>query len=136
MSDLVRFGVSMDKSLLTEFDRLIEGKYANRSEAVRDLVRDKLVKHEWDKGEEVAGSLTLLYDHHHKGLTEKMLAIQHDNHDIFCSTLHQHLSHDTCLEVIIVRGRSDKVRDAADRLLGLKGVKHGKLSISSTGDLL
>lgn len=136
MADLARFGVSMDKNLLAEFDKLIEGQYDNRSEAVRDLVRDKLVEREWEEGEEVAGSLTLLYDHHQKGLTEKMLDIQHNNHDIFCSTLHQHISHDNCLEVIIVRGRAEVVREAAGKLLGLKGVMHGKLTISSTGEAL
>ncbi len=137
MSDLVRFGVSIDENLLKKYDRIIEDMYDNRSEAIRDLIRDKIIQKSWqqNKEEEVAGTMTLLYDHHKKGLTEKMLKLQHENHSLFKSNLHIHISHNFCLEVIIVQGQIDKIQKLASKLIGLKGVKHGDLSISSTGKI-
>lgn len=131
---LVRFGVSMDKELLEKFDKMIEGTYHNRSEAIRDLIRDKIVEKEWTENKEPAfGSLTLLYDHHQRGLTEKMLEIQHKHHQLFKSNLHLHITHDYCLEVMVVQGLPDELQSVTNSLLGLKGVKHGKLTISSGG---
>lgn len=134
MSHLVRFGVSIEPELLKEFDAMIDGAYPNRSEAIRDLIRDKLVEREWqEEDQEVIGSLTMIYDHHTRGLTEKMLKLQHRYHHLFKSNLHLHLNHDCCLEIIVVQGQAKEVKEVAQTLVGLKGVQHGKLTISSTG---
>ncbi|MTI58904.1 MAG: nickel-responsive transcriptional regulator NikR [Firmicutes bacterium] len=135
MSKVIRTGVSIEEKLLKKFDKLIEGTYSNRSEAIRDLIRNKIVEEEWLHSEgKVIGTLTLLYNHHQRGLNKKMLDIQHNYHHIFKSNLHLHLSHDFCLEVMIIEGEPLKVQQAAKSLIGLKGVKHGKLTISSRGE--
>ncbi len=134
MSSLFRFGVSLEKSLLDKFDRYIREKnYANRSEAFRDLIRQELIKKEWVEGEEVAGAITLIYDHHRKDLLSKITDIQHDFQKTIISTQHVHLDHDNCLEIVAVRGKSDDVQRLANMLKSIKGVKHGTLSMSSTG---
>jgi CopG family nickel-responsive transcriptional regulator len=135
MSYLVRFGVSISKQLLTKFDRLIVQKgYNNRSEAIRDLIRNQLVELEWEnEDEEVAGTVTLIYDHHVRGLTELLMELQHGYHDLILSTMHLHLDHHNCLEVLAVRGTAQNVRSIAEHLISVKGVKHGKLTITSTG---
>lgn len=137
MSNLIRFGVSIEDELLESFDGLsAERGYSNRSEAVRDLMRDALVqarvKVAPDKTEVIA-SLTLVYDHHARELTDKMAAIQHDHHGLVISVLHVHISHDDCMEVIAMQGKAVEVRHLADALLSLKGVKHGKLFITLPG---
>jgi len=135
VADLLRFGVSIDKELLEKFDKMIQNSYNNRSEAIRDLIRDKLVEKQWDDSEDVvAGSLTLVYDHHQRELSKKMLEIQHKYHHLFASNLHVHLNHDFCLEVIVVKGKAQELQEVTNKLIGLKGVHHGKLSITSTGD--
>ena len=135
MGNTSRFGVSIEKDLLSEFDEHIKEKYENRSEAIRDMIRQKLIEEKWTNDiEEIVGSITLLYDHHKNGLTEKMLEIQHNYHHIFKSNLHLHLSHDFCLEIIIVKGKTKKLKEVAEKLIGLKGVKHGKLVLTSTGE--
>jgi CopG family nickel-responsive transcriptional regulator len=134
MSELLRFGVSLEKGLLEKFDRYIrERNYANRSEAFRDLIRQELVKKEWLEGDDVAGAITLIYDHHRKDLLNKVTDIQHDFQGLIISTQHVHLDHNNCLEIIAVRGRPGGVQKLADMLRSLKGVKHGTLSMSSTG---
>lgn len=135
---LSRFGVSMDEALLSSFDRLIARKgYANRSEAIRDLIRDCLVEEEWQSGEgEVAGTITIVYDHHTNGLSKILNELQHDYHQLIVSTMHVHLDHHHCLEVLVVKGRPQEARTVAERLISVKGVKHGKLSITSTGKAL
>lgn len=135
MSYLVRFGVSISKQLLTKFDKLIVQKgYNNRSEAIRDLIRNQLVELEWEDGdEEVAGTVTLIYDHHVRGLTELLMELQHGYHDLILSTMHLHLDHHNCLEVLAVKGKAKDVRTIAEHLISVKGVKHGKLTITSTG---
>lgn len=135
MDELVRFGISMKESLLDKFDDLIVNKgYSNRSEAIRDLIRNRLVENEWeDEKKEVAGTVTLIYDHHSSGLSDKLNTIQHDAHHLFLSTTHVHLDHHNCLEVLVVKGKAGEVRSVAERLIGVKGVKHGKLTITSTG---
>ncbi len=134
MSELVRFGVSLEKKLLDKFDRLIQGRrYTNRSEAFRDLIRQELVKQEWEEGREVAGAVTFIYDHHKKDLLNRITDIQHDNQKIIISAQHIHLDHDNCLEIVAVKGRSGEVRELADALRAVKGVRHGSLSMSSTG---
>ena len=132
MSELFRFGVSAEEDLLFSFDRLIAGQgYGNRSEALRDLMRDALVRSHMEtppRGKsDVLGSLTLVYDHHARDLADRMADIQHDHHDLVISVLHVHVTHDDCMEVIAMRGRADDVRSLSEALLSLKGVKHGKL---------
>ncbi len=135
MSNLVRFGVSINKGLLVQFDKIIEEKgYSNRSEAIRDLIRNQMVELEWEKEEEeVAGTVTLIYDHHVRGLSELLLEVQHSFHDLILSTMHLHLDHHNCLEVLAVKGAAREVRRIAERLISVKGVKHGRLSITTTG---
>lgn len=136
MGDLVRFGVAMDEDLLVAFDDLVarRGVAANRSEAIRDLVRDALVDAEWESSSaEIVGTVTMVFDHHANDLSERLDAIQHAHHDRVISTLHVHLDAHNCLEVLVVRGTSAVVRHIADSLLGTKGVKHGKLVTTTTG---
>src|SRR5579863_7522372 len=135
MGELSRIGVAIDSELLDKFDRLIAQRgYTNRSEAFRDLIRDELVEKAWESPErQVVGTVTLVYDHHVRLLNEKLTDIQHDHHKNILSTLHVHLDHDHCLEVLVVRGRSVDVRKVADVLISTKGVKHGRLTITTTG---
>lgn len=134
MAGLFRFGVSLDKTLLDKFDRYIrERNYSNRSEAFRDLIRQELIKKEWDEGDDVAGAITLIYDHHRRDLLGKITDLQHDYQKIIISTQHIHLDHDNCLEIVAVRGKPADVAKLADMLKSIKGVKHGTLSMSSTG---
>jgi len=134
MSDIIRFGVSLEKELLEKFDKLIKGKkYSNRSEAIRDLIRENLVKREWIEGKEVAGAITLVFDHHKRELLNTLTDIQHDFHTLIISSQHIHLDHDNCLEIIVVRGKPKEVRELADKLRATKGVKYGSLSIATTG---
>jgi CopG family nickel-responsive transcriptional regulator len=134
MSVLVRFGVSLEGRLLEKFDRLIaERGYATRSEALRDLIRQELVKQEWENDREVAGTITFIYDHHQRGLSSRLTDIQHDHQDIIISSQHIHLDHHNCLEIVAVRGRASGVQELADALRSVKGVRHGALSMTSTG---
>lgn len=135
MTELVRFGVSISAGLLESFDKVIVKKgYNNRSEAIRDLIRNQLVKMEWEnEDEEVAGTITLVYDHHVRGLSNLLLEVQHDYHDLILSTMHLHLDHHNCLEVLAVQGATKEIREIAERLISIKGVKHGQLTITSTG---
>lgn len=135
MSELVRFGVSMNEQLLAMFDKKIVSQgYANRSEAVRDMIRNRLVEMEWeDENKEVAGTITLVYDHHVRGLSNLLTELQHNWHDMILSTIHVHLDHHNCLEVLVIKGPAGQAREVADKLVGVKGVKHGQLTITSTG---
>ena len=135
MSELSRIGVAIDADLLDRFDALISSRgYANRSEAFRDLIRNALVEESWKSPDtEVVGSVTLVYDHHVRMLHEKLLDLQHQFHEAVLSTLHVHLDHDNCLEVLIVRGQAAEVHRIAHRLISTKGVKHGRLTLSSAG---
>ncbi|MGE0407532.1 MAG: nickel-responsive transcriptional regulator NikR [Candidatus Korobacteraceae bacterium] len=137
MAELSRFGVSVEDDLLESFDRLITAQgYGNRSEALRDLMRDALVKQQLEQHserKEVLGSLTLVYDHHARDLSERMTDIQHDHPGLVISVLHVHISHDDCMEVIVLRGKLREVRGMAEMLLSLKGVKHGRLFVTLPG---
>ena len=134
MPTTVRFGVSLDKDLLDKFDLLIRNKnYSNRSEAFRDLIREELVKKEWQEGNDVAGAITLIYDHHKRKLLNHLTDIQHDFQRLIISTQHIHLDHDNCLEIIAVRGKTRDIRKLADILKSIKGVKYGTLSMSTVG---
>jgi len=138
MSALSRIGVAIDSDLLDKFDRLIAKRgYSNRSEAFRDLIRDELVEKAWESPDsQVVGTVTLVYNHHVRMLSEKLTDIQHDFHRSILSTLHVHLDHDNCLEVLVVRGRCSEVRKVADALISTKGVKHGRLTLSTSGSEL
>jgi len=136
MGNLVRFGVAMDEDLLGRFDELVarRGVSTNRSEAVRDLVRDALVDEQWEApDEEIVGTVTMVFDHHANDLAEKLDSLQHAHHDKVVSSMHVHLDAHNCLEVIVVRGASGEIRGIAEALLGTKGVKHGKLVTTTTG---
>ncbi len=135
MANLTRFGISMDTELLKRFDDLIRRKgYVNRSEAIRDLVRNALVEDQWSRAdEETVGTVTLVYDHHTRDLADKLTEHQHAHHELIISALHVHLDHDHCLEVVVVKGRAGEVRRLADELIGTKGVKHGRLVTTTTG---
>ncbi len=134
MSDLVRFGVSLEKSLLDKFDRFIrERNYTNRSEAFRDMIRQELIKKEWVEGNDVAGAITLIYDHHRKDLLNKITDIQHNYQKVIISTQHIHLDHHNCLEIVAVRGNPSEVQKLMGLMKVIKGVKHGTLSMSSAG---
>jgi len=134
-TDLCRIGVAINEELLTEFDRLIEKRgYTNRSEAFRDLIRNELVKERWDSpNSEVFGTVTLVYDHHVRLLTEKLTELQHKHHSSIISATHVHLDHDNCLEVILVRGRAAAVEKLANALIATKGVKHGRFTATASG---
>jgi CopG family nickel-responsive transcriptional regulator len=133
MGALSRIGVSIESTLRVRFDRFIAAQgYTNRSEAFRDLIRDRLVVQvNEDSDAFVVGTITLIYDHHFRLLPEKLTRLQHDHHDLIISTTHAHLDHDSCLEVIIVRGTCRRVQGFADFLIGTKGVQHGRLVMSS-----
>jgi len=136
MGKLVRFGVAMDEELLAKFDELVarRGTAANRSEAVRDLVRETLVEEQWEApDEEIVGTITMVFDHHANDLAEKLDSVQHAHHDKVISSMHVHLDAHNCLEVIVVRGESGAIRAIAEMILGTKGVKHGKLVTTTTG---
>lgn len=135
MSELVRFGVSMERELSKKFDRLIAGHgYANRSEAIRDMVRKELVLQEWSDPEaEAVGTVTLVYDHHVRELGDRLIDLQHEHHDVVVSSTHVHLNHDHCLEVLVLRGRARLVQHLADQLIAARGVLHGKLVATATG---
>jgi CopG family nickel-responsive transcriptional regulator len=130
---LSRIGVALDSDLLKRFDDFIARLgYTNRSEAFRDLIRDRLVvERTAHPNATVVGTVTLIYDHHAHGVTEKLTDLQHANHDLVVSTSHAHLDHDSCLEVLIVHGKSARVEEFAGRLIGLKGVQHGRLVMTS-----
>lgn len=134
MSELIRFGVSLEKELLDKFDKLIrQENYPNRSEAFRDLIREKLVKIEWKKGNDVAGVITIVYDHHKRDLLNNLTDVQHDYHNLIISTQHIHLDHNNCLEIIVVKGKSSEINELTNKLKSAKGVKYGQLSMATTG---
>jgi CopG family transcriptional regulator, nickel-responsive regulator len=135
MGELSRIGVAIDSDLLKRFDRLITKQgYGNRSEAFRDLIRDRLVTVTVQNPEAVVvGTITLIYDHHVRLLPEKLTDLQHQHHGVVISTMHAHLDHDTCLEVIVVKGASKQVQELADLLISVKGVQHGQLVMTAPG---
>lgn len=138
MPELARFSVSLETPLLRKLERLVKaGRYTNRSEFVRDLIRQRLVEQQWaDKHEEVIGTITVVYDHHARELTDRLVSIQHDHHREVLATTHVHLSRRLCAEMIMVRGSAARVRSLADRLRRERGVLHGALTMSSTGKRL
>jgi len=134
MKGLVRFGVSLEKELLNKFDKLIKSKnYPNRSEAFRDLIRKELISREWQEAGEIAGAITLVYNHHRRELINRLTDIQHNFSEIIISTQHIHLDHDNCLEIVAIKSSPRRAQRLMDTLKVVKGVKHGTLSMSTTG---
>jgi CopG family transcriptional regulator, nickel-responsive regulator len=130
-----RFSVSLPPSLLRQLDEMSDEKgYDNRSLAIADMIRNHLVEHRQKfSNEDIAGTITLVYDHHKPHLQATLTDIQHDHHDVILSTVHVHLDHHNCLEVLLVRGKAGVIRKIADELITAKGVKHGKLTVTTTG---
>jgi len=135
MSELSRIGVAIDSKLLQKFDDLIARRgYTNRSEAFRDLIRDALIEKTAERPDSiVVGTVTLVYDHHVRMLSDRLTEMQHDHYHHVLSTLHVHLDHDNCLEVLVLKGKAAFVRKLADALISTKGVKHGRLTITTSG---
>jgi CopG family nickel-responsive transcriptional regulator len=133
-----RFGVSMSRELLADFDRWIaEMGYQNRSEAIRKLIRERFVQREWESSkEEIVATITMVYSHEVRELTERLTEIQHKYCRQVISTMHIHLDGHNCLEILAIRGRAPAVKSIADRLLSTKGIKHGRLTTTSTGKKL
>ena len=131
-----RFSISLPPSLLKQLDQMADEKgYDNRSLAIADMIRDQLVDHQQKLSQkEIAGTITLVYDHHKQHVQETLTSIQHDHHAEIISTVHVHLDHNNCLEVIILRGKAKVIRKIADALIAAKGVKHGKLTVTTTGE--
>jgi CopG family nickel-responsive transcriptional regulator len=132
---VARFSVSLPASLLRQLDQMTRQQgYTNRSLAIADMIRDRLVEHQQQQAEaEIAGTITLVYDHHKQHVQSALTDIQHEHHQVIISTVHVHLDHDNCLEVLLVRGRAGLIKKIADELIALKGVKHGKLTVTTTG---
>ena len=133
MSELSRIGVAIDSDLLAQFDKFISSQgYENRSEAFRDLIRDRLVSAAVESPSgPVVGTITLIYDHHSRLLPDKLMELQHAHHELIIATTHAHLDHDTCLEVVVVKGKSSRIRELADLMISTKGVHHGRLVMSA-----
>ncbi|MBN1962380.1 MAG: nickel-responsive transcriptional regulator NikR [Deltaproteobacteria bacterium] len=134
MDKLSRFSVSIETDLLNRFLRIAKKHgWNNRSEALRNLIRNALVQDEWHDNADVTGTITIVYDHHKHDLSDRLTSIQHDHHDLVLAATHIHLDHDNCLEMIAVRGNAKQVQKIADALIGTRGVKHGTLSLTTTG---
>jgi CopG family nickel-responsive transcriptional regulator len=132
---VARFSVSLPPALLNQLDQMSNEKgYKNRSLAIADMIRDRLVEHRQKLGnKEIAGTITLVYDHHRQHVQATLTDIQHDHHKVIISTVHVHLDHHNCLEVLVVRGKASVIKKIADELISANGVKHGKLTVTTTG---
>jgi CopG family nickel-responsive transcriptional regulator len=130
---VARIGVSLEHDLLAALDKFVhENHFANRSQAIRQLITNNLVEKRWESNEKVAGAISLVYDHHKRDLLSRLAELQHDYHDVILATQHFHLDHDNCLEIIAVKGESAKLSILANKLINLKGIHHGALTMSST----
>ena len=130
----IRFGVSLPQELIENFDLHIQKKnYPNRSEAIRDLIRKELISEDIASGQEVLGVLHILYDHHKRELSDKLTSVQHDHHNLIISSMHVHLDHDNCLEVILLKGKASEISDLSNLIIATKGVNDGKLYLTSRG---
>jgi CopG family nickel-responsive transcriptional regulator len=137
MSEIIRFGVSLNRKLLIKFDKHIREKnYPTRSKAIEDLIRENLIKKEWIEGKEVAGVISLVYNHHKRNLVTTLTNIQHDFYWLIISTQHIHLDHENCLEIIVVKGKPKEIEKLSYKLKTTKGVKHASLTMTSTGEKL
>ena len=134
MKKIIRFGVAMEESLLIDFDKEIKQKgYTNRSEAIRDLIREILIKKEWTSNKQVSGIISMVYNHHQRELVGKLLDIQHDSQGLIISTQHIHLDHHNCMEVIATKGKAKDIQKLADRLKSVRGVKHVNINMATLG---
>lgn len=137
MNDLERLSFTIEKPLLQKMEKLMRrGKFTNRSEFIRDLIRSRLVEAEWEHNEEALGTITLIYDHDTRQLSDKLTSLQHEHHHAVMATTHIHLDHHLCAEMIMCRGRAHVLRELAEQLGKQKGVLHSQLSMSSTGKQL
>ena len=137
MSDLVRVSVSLERSLVEQFDRDIAADgYPTRSKAVGDLIRERLTRRDWVKGKRVAGAILMVYDHHRHNLLNRLTAAQHDHHHLVIATQHFHLDHDNCLEMVVVRGKPAEIDTLFRKLKRIKGVKYCTLAAATTGQTL
>ncbi|MEF8879219.1 MAG: nickel-responsive transcriptional regulator NikR [Candidatus Thermoplasmatota archaeon] len=135
MDKITRFGVSVEPKLLKKFDKKIKKKgYSNRSEAIRDLLREDLIKEKTEEkpNQQIIGTLTIIYNHHTGDLTDKLLNIQHNHTSEILSTTHIHIDHDNCLEVLVLKGKNKNIQKLADNIKALKGIKHGKLVVTES----
>ncbi len=135
MEKIVRFSTTITPKLLERFDKILEERgYANRSEGIRDIIRNFIVANEWEReAGEAVGSLTLLYDHDVRGVSDKLIELQHTHHTSILSSMHVHLDEHNCLEVLVIRGKAKEIKKISDALIASRGVKHGKLVMTSTG---
>jgi CopG family transcriptional regulator, nickel-responsive regulator len=118
----------LDEDILSDLDKLVKSShFPNRSQAIRHLIKSTLVAEKWDKNKIVAGAIVIVYDHHKRELNSKLMNVQHDFHSLILSTQHVHLAHDLCLETIAVKGKAFQLISLADKIIGTKGIKHGKL---------
>jgi CopG family nickel-responsive transcriptional regulator len=130
---VIRFGVSLEKHIMDALDEYVdENKFPNRSQAIRNLIEKNIVEKKWKCNNEVAGAIVILYDHHKRDITNRANSIQHEYHKHVLSSQHVHLDHDMCLETIVVKGKAKQLTELADKLIALKGVKHGKLIMTRT----
>ena len=137
MNKLIRLSLSIEKSLFDRLQAMVKRSgYTNRSEFVRDMVRQRIVEDEWDANAEVIGTVTLVYDHHHPSLGERLVDLQHEHHTTVLATTHVHLSHDLCAEMILIRDKARNIQLLADALRQQKGVLHAGLTMTSTGESL
>ena len=135
MSEITRVSLSLESALLEKLDRLArENEYQNRSEFIRDLIRDQLARQEWETDKEVIGTLTIIYNHHQRGLTEKLVELQHHCHETVLAATHVHLTHEICAEMIMIRGRGTGITELAKAIRQQRGVLHAELAMSTTGE--
>jgi CopG family transcriptional regulator, nickel-responsive regulator len=136
MSELIRFGVSLEKELLEKFDSKIKKEnYTNRSNAIADMIREKLIEQEWLEDKEITGVVNIVFDHHKRDLQNNLTNIQHEHHHLIISSQHIHLDHDYCFEIIVVKGKPTELKALCSKLKSAKGVKHAKLNMATTGDI-
>lgn len=137
MPGVVRLSFSIERPLMERLDQLVrEEAYANRSEYIRDLIRERLVEKQWEHNDEVVGTITLVYNRHARGLTDKLTHTQHHHHEVILASTHIHLDEDVCAEIVVVKGRAKEIQHLAGELKQQKGVLHATLSVSSTGKQL
>ncbi|MCM8758330.1 MAG: nickel-responsive transcriptional regulator NikR [Candidatus Omnitrophica bacterium] len=130
---IVRFGVSLEKDLLDIFDEQIKKQgYPTRSKAIADLMRKEIVHHKWRTGKQIAGAIVFIYNHHKRNIVDRIIDIQHDFSDLVVSTQHVHLSHDECLEIVVVKGKPENVENLANNIRSIKGVEHCTVAFTST----
>ncbi|MBQ9337192.1 MAG: nickel-responsive transcriptional regulator NikR [Lentisphaeria bacterium] len=135
MSNITRVSLSLEAPLLEKLDRMAERQdYRNRSEFIRDLVRAQIARKEWETGGEVIGTLTVIYNHHQRGLTEKLVELQHHCHETVLASTHVHLSHEICAEMIMLRGQGSGINELANAIRRQRGVLHAELAMSTTGE--